>query len=52
MMRMWTQFAKTGDPNVEGLISWPSYEAATDEYLYIVEPLQVKSGFSEVGPAK
>ncbi len=52
MMRMWTQFAKTGDPNVEGLITWPAYEATTDKYLYIAEPLQVKSGFSEVGPAK
>jgi para-nitrobenzyl esterase len=52
MMSMWTQFAKTGDPNVEGLITWPAYEATTDEYLYIAEPLQVKSGFSEVGPAK
>jgi para-nitrobenzyl esterase len=49
MMRMWTQFAKTGDPNVEGLINWPAYDATTDEYLYIAEPMEVKSGFSEVG---
>jgi para-nitrobenzyl esterase len=49
MMSMWTQFAKTGDPSVEGLISWPAYEASTDQYLYIADPLEVNSGFSEVG---
>ena len=49
IMAMWTQFARTGDPNVEGLIKWPAYEAATDQYLYITEPLEVKSGFSKVG---
>jgi para-nitrobenzyl esterase len=49
MMSMWTQFARTGDPSVEGLITWPAYEASTDKYLYIVDPLQVKSGFSKVG---
>jgi para-nitrobenzyl esterase len=49
MMGMWTQFARMGDPSVEGLITWPAYEASTDKYLYIVDPLQVKSGFSKVG---
>ena len=48
MMTMWTQFAKKGDPSVEGLVTWPAYEEATDQYLYIAEPLQVKSGFSQV----
>jgi para-nitrobenzyl esterase len=46
MMAMWTNFAKTGDPSVEGLVAWPAWEQATDQYLYIAEPLQVKSGFS------
>jgi para-nitrobenzyl esterase len=50
MMSLWTQFARTGDPNVKGLISWPAYEAATDQYLYIAEPLEVKSGFSKISP--
>jgi para-nitrobenzyl esterase len=50
MMSMWTQFARTGDPNVKGLIDWPAYEAATDNYLYIANPLEVKSGFSKIGP--
>jgi para-nitrobenzyl esterase len=48
MMKMWAQFAKTGDPNVKGMVKWPAYEAATDQYLYIAEPLEVKSGFSKL----
>jgi para-nitrobenzyl esterase len=50
MMAMWTQFARTGDPNVKGLISWPAYEASSDKYLYIADPLELKSGFSKIGP--
>jgi len=49
MMAMWAQFAKAGNPNVKGLITWPAYEATNEPYLYIGEPLQVKSGFSKVG---
>jgi para-nitrobenzyl esterase len=50
MMAMWTQFAKTGNPNVKGLIDWPVWKPDTDLYLYIAEPLKAKSGFSRVGP--
>jgi para-nitrobenzyl esterase len=49
MMSMWAQFAKTGNPSVEGMIDWPAYEASTDKYLYIADPLEVRTGFSEVG---
>jgi para-nitrobenzyl esterase len=48
MMQMWTQFARTGDPSVKGLVYWPPWDKATDKYLYIVEPLQVKLGYSKV----
>ena len=48
MMAMWAQFAKTGNPNVEGMTAWPAYEKETDQYLYIAEPPQAKSGFSKV----
>jgi para-nitrobenzyl esterase len=48
MMAMWTRFAQTGDPNVDGVVTWPSYNSETDQYLYINESLQVKSGFSKV----
>jgi para-nitrobenzyl esterase len=50
MMSMWSQFTRTGDPNVKGLITWPAYEAFTDQYLYIADPLEVKSGFSKIVP--
>jgi len=52
MMAMWAQFARTGNPNVEGMIAWPAYESAADQYLYKAEPLQMKSGFSKVAQMK
>jgi para-nitrobenzyl esterase len=48
MMRMWAQYAKNGNPSVRGLVTWPAYEAATDQYLYIAESLEVKSGYSKL----
>jgi para-nitrobenzyl esterase len=48
MMKMWTQFARTGNPSVKDLIYWPPWDKATDKYLYIAEPLQVKLGYSKV----
>lgn len=48
MTAMWAQFARTGDPNAKGLVAWPAYESSADQYLYIAEPLQIKSGFSKV----
>jgi para-nitrobenzyl esterase len=48
MMRTWTDFAKTGNPSLKGLVDWPVYEETTDQYLYITESLRVKSGFSRI----
>jgi para-nitrobenzyl esterase len=50
MMSMWVQFAKTGDPSVEGLVSWPAWDASSDQYLDIAWPLAVKSGYSKIVP--
>jgi para-nitrobenzyl esterase len=50
MMTMWVQFAKTGDPSVEGLIDWPTWDPASDQYLDIAWPLEVKSGYSKFVP--
>ena len=33
MASIWTQFAKTGDPNGEGLPAWPAYTAENEAYL-------------------
>jgi para-nitrobenzyl esterase len=47
MMTVWAQFARTGKPSVKGLIEWPARDKVSDRYLYITEPLQVKSGYSD-----
>ena len=33
MRRYWINFARTGNPNGEGLVQWPSYDQQTDELL-------------------
>ena len=48
MMKMWTQFARTGDPSVDGSVNWPAYDSETDQYLYIGESLEIKAGFSKI----
>jgi len=47
MMTIWAQFAATGNPSVAGLVTWPAYEAATDQYLDIGDTLEVKTGVAE-----
>jgi para-nitrobenzyl esterase len=49
VVAMWVQFARTGDPNVEGIVEWPVYEEAIDQYLEIGEPIQVETGLYEPG---
>jgi carboxylesterase type B len=48
IMTMWSQFTKKGDPSIEDMVTWPAYDEATDRYLYLAEPLQVNSGFSQL----
>jgi len=50
MMKMWTRFALTGDPNIEGMIQWPAYDKEGDKYIYFADPLEVKTGFSNIKP--
>jgi len=48
MMDMWTSFARTGSPNGDGHQAWPTYEPESDRYLHIVDPPQVREGFSKL----
>jgi para-nitrobenzyl esterase len=48
MMKMWTNFARTGDPSIEGIVDWPAWDEEKDQYLYITEKPKVKSGFSKI----
>jgi para-nitrobenzyl esterase len=48
MMSLWSSFAKTGKPQIKGVPDWPKYSVKTDNYMYIGEKLEVKSGFSKV----
>jgi hypothetical protein len=40
--KLWSKFAATGDPSVEGLVTWPAYAGDGGSYLEIAETLQVK----------
>jgi para-nitrobenzyl esterase len=48
MMTIWTQFARTGNPRVKGLIEWPAWDSSSDLYLSITSTLTVKSGYSDL----
>jgi para-nitrobenzyl esterase len=48
MMKIWTNFAKTGNPSMKGFVDWPAWDEASDRYLYITESPEVRSGFSKV----
>ncbi len=52
MMSIWTQFARTGNPSVKGLIEWPAWDQTNDQYLYINETLQIKAGYSDLANIK
>ena len=42
--RYWTNFARTGDPNGEGLPAWPRYERATDRSIEFGAEVRVVEG--------
>ena len=44
MSAYWVQFAKTGNPNKEGLPEWPAYDAAKDQYIELGEVVKVGQG--------
>jgi para-nitrobenzyl esterase len=48
MMEMWTQFARTGNPSIEGAEQWPVWEKNSDQYLYVNGTAKAKTGFSKL----
>jgi para-nitrobenzyl esterase len=47
-MKIWTNYAKTGDPAVKGQVEWPAWDSASDRYLYINDKPVVKTGYSKL----
>ncbi|HVW25281.1 MAG TPA: carboxylesterase family protein [Polyangiaceae bacterium] len=48
MVKYWTQFAKTGNPNIAGSPMWPAYTASTDGIMTLNTPaasVQVTTAF-------
>ena len=45
MTRYWVQFARTGNPNVEGLPEWPAYEPHTDQHLELGDEIKAGAGY-------
>jgi para-nitrobenzyl esterase len=46
-MSLWAKFAATGNPSVEGLVTWPAYTGEGGSYLDIGETLKVKQGVQQ-----
>ncbi|MBW2051459.1 MAG: carboxylesterase family protein [Deltaproteobacteria bacterium] len=44
MTAYWTNFAKTGDPNGEGLPLWPAYETDKDQHLELGAEIKTGQG--------
>ncbi|POB05816.1 hypothetical protein C1949_03800 [Halopseudomonas oceani] len=42
MMTIWTNFAKTGNPSIDGEISYPAYNAASEPYVELNEGAEAK----------
>lgn len=40
---VWAQFARTGNPSVEGLVDWPAWSETNNVYLDIGSPLEAKA---------
>jgi para-nitrobenzyl esterase len=40
----WSRLAATGDPNGEGAVAWPSYDAASDPFLLLDDPVAAGAG--------
>jgi len=50
VMTMWTNFAKTGNPSIEGVITWEPYTTDNDTYLEIGTTLEIRKGLTAAFP--
>ena len=41
VMQYWGNFAHHGDPNAEGLMTWPEFRQDTDEIIVLSRPSRV-----------
>jgi para-nitrobenzyl esterase len=48
MIKIWTQYAIDGDPEIKSLVSWPIWDKGSDRYLFIGDRPEVKSGYSQL----
>ena len=48
MLTIWTNFAQTGDPSIDGEIDYPLYDAATESYVEISADAEIKAGLGDV----
>ncbi len=48
MLTIWTNFAQTGDPSIDGDIDYPLYDAATESYVEISADAEIKAGLGDV----
>ena len=46
MVRYWTRFARTGNPNEAAATAWPAYTAANDAYLSLAPSIAVTTNFA------
>ena len=44
MMSIWTNFAKTGDPSVDGVIEWPPYDRVSSATAVLGEKISIQPG--------
>jgi para-nitrobenzyl esterase len=45
----WVNFAKTGDPNGDGLAKWPAYNPRADQALEFGDSVSVRAGVNKAG---
>lgn len=48
VMRLWAEFARTGKPQAQGVPVWLPYTSARDDYMYINETPEIKTGYSKL----